>query len=353
MEWLEFSVTADSETAEAVIELFNRYGHGGAVVETPVDCLEDELARAAPPARVIVRAYLPLDQALLEQARDSEGKDARQRLEEGLWHLSQIRFLPPVEIRRLAEEDWANAWKKQYHVLRIGHRTRIVPAWEEYEPLSGEVVVRLEPGMAFGTGLHPTTRLCLQALETYVMPGCTVLDVGTGSGVLAIAAAKLGARSVLALDTDPVAVGVAGENVARNVVADVVTVRHGSLAGSARPWLVTDPATGLPLSAAKGGSLFLLDTGRFDLVVANILAPVIVGMAAGLAARTAERGHVIVSGLIASQELEVGAALLGQGLEFAHAAQESDWVAIVMELYPEPVCGGRAGALVPERASGD
>jgi ribosomal protein L11 methyltransferase len=344
VEWLEFSVTADTETAEPVIELFNRYGHGGAVVETPVDCLEDELALAAPPSLVIVRAYLPLDLANAPEQAEDSGKSPHQRLEEGLWHLSMIRPLASVEIRRLAEEDWANAWKKQYHILRIGHRTRIVPAWEEYEPQSGEVVVRLEPGMAFGTGLHPTTRLCLQALETFVTPGCAVLDVGTGSGVLAIAAAKLGARSVLALDTDPVAVTVAGENAARNAVADLVTVRHGSLAGGTRPWLVTGPAT--------GGNLSLLDTGRFDLVVANILAPVIVGMAAGLAARAAERGHVIVSGLIASQETEVAAALLGQGLRLVHSAHEFDWVALVTRRDPE-LCGDRAGGLLPESASGE
>ena len=331
MDWLEFSVTADTETAEPVIELFNRYGHGGAVVETPVDCLEDDLPHAAPPPYVIVRAYLPLDQANAPAPSTPMGEglrpSPRQLLEEGLWHLSMIRPLPPVEIRQLAEEDWANAWKKQYHILRIGRRTRIVPAWEEYEPAPGEVVVRLEPGMAFGTGLHPTTRLCLQEMETLVTPGGTVLDVGTGSGVLAIAAALLGARSVLALDTDPVAAAVAGENVARNAVADRVTVRQGSLAGGTQPWLLTDPAT--------GGSLFQLDAGRFDLVVANILAPVIVGMAEGLSARTAERGLVIVSGLIVGQETDVATALAEHGLRLVRSVQETDWVALVLQRDPE------------------
>ena len=175
-----------------------------------MDCFEYELAAAPPPSTVIVKTYLPLD---------GTAGEAQRRLEEGLWHLGQIYPIPDPVIRELAEEDWAEAWKQQYHLLRVGRRIVIVPAWEAYAPAPGEVVIRLEPGMAFGTGLHPTTRLCLEALEAHLAPGCTVLDVGTGSGVLAIAAAKLGARSVLALDADPVAVSVARENVALNGVA--------------------------------------------------------------------------------------------------------------------------------------
>ena len=277
MDWLEFSITTDSETAEAVIELFNRHGHGGAVVETPVDCLEDDLASAAPPTQVIVRAYLPDDPV---QPQDPPGKTRSRLLEEGLWALSMIRPLPAPEIRRLAEEDWANAWKQQYHVLRIGRRTRIVPAWEEYDAQPGEVVVRLEPGMAFGTGLHPTTRLCLEAMESSVEPGCTLLDVGTGSGILAIAAARLGAVSVLALDTDPVAVSVARENAERNGVSAVVTCQQGSV-GRAPGWA----------PSGMGGEPFLLQEGTFDRVVVNILAPVIISLAGGLAARTATGGE--------------------------------------------------------------
>lgn len=311
MDWLEFTVTADTEAAEAVVELFNRYGRGGAVVEVPVDCFEHEWPAAC--SQVLVKAYLPLDGA---------SDETRARLEEGLWHLSQIVHIPPPAVRQLAEEDWANAWKQQYHLLRIGQRTLIVPAWEDYEPAAGEVVIRLEPGMAFGTGLHPTTRLCLQALETQVTPGCTVLDVGTGSGVLAIAAARLGARSVLALDTDLVAVTVARDNVARNEVAGVVSVQHGTLAGGvSQAWMATDAST--------GASLPLLDAGQFDLVAVNILAPVITGMAAGLAACTAPGGRLIASGLIESQEAEVAAALRAEGFHICERNQEADWIALV------------------------
>jgi ribosomal protein L11 methyltransferase len=319
MDWLEYSVTTDSETAEAVIELFNRYSHGGAVVETPVDCLEDELALATPPAHVIVRAYLPADEDPRQPA-DPETKSPHSLLEEGIWHLSMIRPLPQVEIRRLAEQDWANAWKQQYHVLHIGRRTRIVPAWEEYDSQPDEIVVRLEPGMAFGTGLHPTTRLCLEAMESSALLGCSVLDVGTGSGVLAIAAAKLGATSVLALDTDPVAVAVAAENVARNQVSAQVTVRQGSV-GQAPGWSASRPR----------GDFLLLDTGTFDRVVVNILAPVIIALSEGLAARTALGGRLIASGIIESQEPAVVDALLPLGFRLIGRAQETDWVALVMQ----------------------
>jgi ribosomal protein L11 methyltransferase len=308
--WLEFSVTIDGETAEAVVELFNRYGQGQAVVEIPVDCLEHELPQSKVDARVIVKTYLPLGQG---------AREARRRLEEGLWHLGQIYPLPEPAIRELAEADWIEAWKQQYHRLHIGQRIVIVPDWEEYAPAPGEITIRLEPGMAFGTGLHPTTRLCLEALERHLAPGHTVLDVGTGSGVLAIAAAKLGARSVLALDADPVAVAVAGENVKRNGVAERVAVQHGSLPGG----------DVVPRHFLASGELDLLDAGRFDLVLVNILAPVIAGMAPALAARIEPGGWLVAAGLIESQERDVMDALMAQELQVVERAQEKDWVLLV------------------------
>ncbi len=311
MKWLEVSVTTDPETAEAVVELFNRHGRGQAVVETLVDCFEFELDQGIPPSDVIVKTYLPLD--------GSAGA-ARRRLEEGLWHLGQIHPLPEPLLRELTEEDWAEAWKQQYHRLNVGRRIIIVPAWETYNPAAGEVVIQLEPGMAFGTGLHPTTRLCLAAMEEAIPPGGAVLDVGTGSGVLAIAAAKLDAGSVLAIDADPVAVRVARENVAANEVEGQVTVRHASLpGGEAVPWRFD----------AEG--LELLSEGEYDLVVINILAPVIVGMAPALRARTRQRGRLIVAGLIERQAEDVVGALQSQGLTILGQSQEQDWVCLTAE----------------------
>ena len=272
--WLEISVTAGGETAGAVAELFDRYGWGGAVVEMPVDCFEYELADVPPSSSPIIKTYLPCDNGLDE---------ARRRLEEGLLRLGQARLISPPTIRELEEEDWTEGWKQQYHRLRVGQHIVIVPVWEEYAPEPGEAVIFLEPGMAFGTGLHPTTRLCLEALESRLVPGWTVLDVGTGSGVLSIAAAKLGAGSAVALDADPVAVRTAGENVAMNGVADQITTYHGSLPGEL-------PDGWAQLYPDLGGDLFHLEAGQFDLVLVNILAPVIIGMAPALAARLRPAG---------------------------------------------------------------
>lgn len=293
------------------MELFNRYGHGQAVVEMPVDCFEYELEQCGPPSIVVIKTYLPLD---------GSADAARRRLEEGLWHLGQIDPLPEPVFRELQEEDWAEAWKAQYHRLHIGGRIVIVPAWEEYRPEADEVVIRLEPGMAFGTGLHPTTRLCLAAVEDEVPLGGAVLDVGTGSGVLAIAAAKLGAGSVLAIDADPVAVGVAAENVASNGAEGQVTVRHASLPGGE-----TVPRR------FDGGRLELLHEGVYDLVVINILAPVIAGMAPALATRTRKHGRLIAAGLIEDQEGDVVSALQGQGFSILRRSQEKDWVCLIAE----------------------
>lgn len=290
MNWLEASVQADGETAEAVSGVFNRYGRGGAVLSTDFDESGDA-------AVVTVKAYLPLDE---------EGLQTWQRIEEALWHLGQIYPFPPPQFRELAEDDWANAWKKHYHVLRVGQRLVITPPWEKYNPQPDDVVVVLDPGMAFGTGLHPTTQMCLQALEEHLEPGDKVLDLGTGSGILAIAAAKLGAGSVLALDNDPLATRVAQANVKSNGVQNAVTVELGSLDK---------------------------DTKEFDLVLVNILARVIIELAGqGLADRVLPTGLMIVAGIIEEQEAEVTAALRKHGVEIVERRQDKDWVALVGRL---------------------
>jgi len=293
-----------------VVELFNRYGQGQAVVEIPLDAFEYELDPDLQPASVIVKTYL---------RADGSASEAQRRLEEGLWHLGQVYPIPGPVTRVLAEEDWAEAWKQQYRLQRLGRRTVIVPAWEEYAPAPGEIVIRLEPGMAFGTGLHPTTRLCLRALEDHCAPGSDLLDVGTGSGVLAIAAAKLGARSVMAIDADGAAVPIARENVALNGVGGQVTVRHGTLPGG----------DDVPVSFLAGDGLELLDSGSFDLILINILSHVIISLAPALSARLAPHGTVIAAGLIDTQELLVTQSFEAAGLHVVERAQEKDWVSLV------------------------
>jgi ribosomal protein L11 methyltransferase len=286
MEWLEVSVMAENETAEAVAEVLSRYAHRGVVIEAG-----PEGWNAGP---VVVRAYLPAD----EQLRVN-----RRRVEEALWHLGQIRPIPPPTFRSVAEADWAEAWKEHLTVLHIGQHIVIRPSWLDYAPAPGDVVIQLDPGMAFGTGLHPTTQMCMVALEKWLRPHAAVLDLGTGSAILAIAAAKLGAGQVLAVDNDPVAVETARSNVITNGVREAVRVVRGSLAEA---------------------------SGDYDLVVVNILASVIVRMLQeGLAARMCPGGILIIAGIIASQESEVVTALERESLAPVSRLQREDWVCLV------------------------
>ena len=288
MEWLEVSVTADNEAAEAVAEVLSRYAYRGVAIEAG-----PEGWNSGP---VVVRAYLPADGELWADKR---------RIEEALWHLGQIRPVSVPAFRPVAEEDWAEAWKERLNVLHVGQHIVVRPSWRDYEPTPEDVVIQLDPGMAFGTGLHPTTQMCLVVLEEFTRPGAAVLDLGTGSGILAIAAAKLGAGRVLAVDNDPVAVRAARDNVIANGVQGAVRVVCGSLEQV---------------------------SGSYGLVAVNILARVIVEMMQeGLAARVCPGGKLIAAGIIADQELEVVAALDQEGLMLVERQQRGDWVSLVVQ----------------------
>jgi ribosomal protein L11 methyltransferase len=283
MEWLEVSVEVDHETAEAVAELLSRYADRGVVIEGGPQGWDQD--------PVVVRGYLPVEDDTWSQ---------RKKIEEDLWHLGQIRPIPDPSFRTVSEADWAEAWKERLEVLHIGDRIVIRPSWLDYNPEPEDVVIELDPGLALGTGLHPTTQLCLTALERWVRPGMEVLDLGTGSGILAIAAAKLGAEGVLALDSDRQAVMVAGANVTGNGVDDRVSVRRGSLAEV---------------------------SGSYDLVVVNILARVIVDMVgAGLSERLRPDGVVVAAGITVDQVSDVAAAFERGNLELVDEMQRGDWV---------------------------
>jgi ribosomal protein L11 methyltransferase len=344
MTWLELSVTVDNEAVEAVSELLARYGYNAGVVVEPAWTPGDEGPEfsydAARPS--VLKTYIPLD---------AQAEDARQRIEQALWHLGQMRPVGPLQTRTLEEEDWANAWKQHYSVLRVGERTVVVPSWLQHEARPDDVVLHLDPGMAFGTGLHPTTQLCLRLLERYASPGQAVLDIGTGSGILAIAAAKLGAGPVLALDNDPVAVAVAAENIARNGVGDTVRAAEGSLGAGARMghWLSGDfgpsderqktkdgrsgaKRSGSPVETAADPSSFVLrplSALAFDLIAANLIAKVLVILAADLAEALRPGGTLISSGIIDTREAEVVAAFEAAGLRQLERHVEGEWVALV------------------------
>ncbi|MCI0478209.1 MAG: 50S ribosomal protein L11 methyltransferase [Anaerolineales bacterium] len=289
MNWIELSVQTDAEGAEAAAALLNEMVETGAAIEQTI--IPDAGEKFDPARAFTVRAFFSSDQ-----------REQLQRVQESLWHLAQLRPLSEPRVRELAEEDWAEAWKKYYTILHVGKHLVIKPSWLKYAPRADDIVIELDPGMAFGTGLHPTTRLCMLALEEYQTGAPRVLDVGTGSGILSITAAKLGAREILARDIDPVAVETATRNVAINRAESVVRVERGSIDAACNP---------------------------FDLICINILAEVIVELAPALSAALRPGGIVIASGILDFKSDDVVDALNAVGIEIVEKKQEEDWVALI------------------------
>ncbi len=265
-------------------------------------------ARIDPDRPVTVRAYLP-------EAGETAGR-AIDAARTALGHLQAFGLRPvgDLEVRRLREADWSAAWKRQFPVLRVGDRIVIRPSWRRYRRREGDVVLALDPGAAFGTGLHPTTRLCLRALERHALEGrlegARVLDVGCGSGILGLAALRLGAASVFGVDTDSLAVETAAANARRNRLARRTRFRSGSLPSGA-------PA--------------------FDLVLANLIASLLVELASLLAAelRPASRGRppgrLVASGIFVDREPDVRRAFEAVGLAVRERETEGEWVALEAE----------------------
>jgi ribosomal protein L11 methyltransferase len=310
--WMEISVQVGSEkAAEVVTALFDRYGRGGAVCEQVYEG-NGEVPNAAP--LTTVKTFLSTSEGDLQRLdslkKELSGVAARCRC-------------APAQIRELAEEDWATAWKAFFRPQRIGRRFVVKLPEQSFPSDQDQLLIDLEPGMAFGTGLHATTRMCLVCLEELVEPGQHILDMGTGSGILAIGAAKLGARHVLALDHDPIAVATARENVALNGLAEVIEVREGSLK-----------------------HLTSEDLRRFDGILLNILADVIMGMLqAGITSFLKPGGWLVASGILASAQGRVAPFFREKGLKIVQRYQEQEWVTLSAVradavAAPQPSIGG-------------
>ncbi|MDT8901964.1 50S ribosomal protein L11 methyltransferase [Anaeroselena agilis] len=306
MKWAEISIQTTHEATEAVADIFHGLGASGVVIEDPelVNSYKRsgtwdycDIPEAEDDSVVTVKAYLPADDQLDDKLRVFE----RQVDELARHDIDKGRGL--IRLREVREEDWANAWKAYYHPIRVGERLVVKPSWQEYPAARGDVVVELDPGMAFGTGTHHTTAMCLELLEEALRPGDTVFDVGTGSGILAVAAAKLGAGEVQAVDNDPLAVRIAGENVAANGTAATVTVSEGDL------------LTGL--------------SGRADFIIANIIADVIIRMAPSVPDRLKEGGLFLAGGVIADRLGDVTDAIITAGLEVEKVLEEGGWASIL------------------------
>ncbi|WP_336787030.1 50S ribosomal protein L11 methyltransferase [Paenibacillus sp. MMO-177] len=226
-----------------------------------------------------------------------------------------------ISIKLVDEEDWATAWKQYFKPIKVSEKLTIKPTWEEYEPAAGENIIELDPGMAFGTGTHPTTALCLQTLESVIQGDEEVIDVGTGSGILAIGAMKLGARRVLALDLDPVAVSSATENVRLNRLQDDVEVLESDLLGVLGGKVVH--------AANERDALSTTVTLPVDLVVANILAEIILLFIDDVFAALKPNGIYIASGIYKNKEADVEEGLIRSGFEIVDKRRDQDWIAFV------------------------
>jgi ribosomal protein L11 methyltransferase len=293
--WLEVSLLVDGELAEAIADTLGRFVSNGVVIESGITY--NDLDEGQPSGPVRIYGYLPVDGEL----------EANQRkLEEALWHLGQIQPLPPLQFKTIVDEDWMVAWKQHYHPIPLGKRLLILPAWYENQD-AARVAVRIDPSMAFGTGTHPTTQLCLELLEDYLEPGQAVIDVGCGSGILSIAALKLGASRALAVDIDRQAIRSTIENATTNEVLDRLESGSGS-AGD--------------IAAGK------FSYHQAPLVLANILAPVIIQLFTDhLADLILPGGILILSGILDRQVAEVLQATAENGLELVEQRQTADWVA--------------------------
>ena len=289
--WIELSVDSPREFVEPLSSVFLKYGHGGVAVEDII--IDEEGNKSKKNVRIIT--YLPKDETLESRINQI---DVAVKLMSGLGDVSHL-------VQSEVDGDyWVEAWKEHFTTLHIGSNLVVHPTWREYIPKLGETIIKLDPGMAFGTGHHPTTEMCMILLEKLVCQNTKVLDIGCGSAVLSITASKLGAETVLGLDTDSVAVRVGKENVVDNKVEDSVSIQHGTL----------------PLSNSS--------VVMYDVVVANISDTVILDLSSEIQKVIINRGHLIVSGLLLERYERVQTRLMSNGFEVNEMLVDGDWVAL-------------------------
>ncbi|QXM06202.1 50S ribosomal protein L11 methyltransferase [Crassaminicella indica] len=308
MKWIEVKIKTTTEAVEAVANILYDVGVGGVAIEDPNDPIFkekqsgdwdylDESILQSDYEGAIVTGYLPESEDLLDKIeliKQNVEKIPQYNLDKGLGE---------VTTSEVYEEDWANAWKKYYKPKKIGDQVVIKPSWEEYTPSLDEIVIELDPGMAFGTGTHETTMMCIQNLEKYVKDTSTVFDIGCGSGILSIVAAKLGAKKVIGVDLDEVAVEASKRNVLDNGVENIVTIKHGNL-------------------------MDVID-GQADIVVANIIADVIIYLSSFIGDFMKKDSIFIASGIILEKVDEVIAALEKNKMEIIDVNKKGEWAAIV------------------------
>lgn len=308
MQWIEVNVSVTHEAVEAVADMLTSIGSKGVAIEDPqlindlrnsgtwelCDIPEQENTEV-----VTVSAYYADDEKLEKRLAEIDEQLALIEERIGKYRFGNTRF------RKVSEQDWANEWKQYFHVTHVGKGLVIKPSWEEYAPKEGEHVIEIDPGMAFGTGTHHTTNMMMERLEKVITPDSTVFDVGTGSGILAIAAAMLGAKSVKAVDIDGVAVRVAKENVADNGLSEQIEVCEGDLLHGTE--------------------------GKADVIIANIIADIVIMLLQDIPQKLNDNGVLLASGIIEERMPDVEAAAQAQGLYVDAVDHRGGWVVMQMK----------------------
>ena len=296
MKWIELTVDVPPEYAEPMSEIFHRYGHGGVAIEQEAGYNPDEGESPPVPDFVTIKTYLPVDNTTERR---------RNQIDIGVRLVAHLATISPLKEKYVEEEDWQNAWKEHFHPLRIGRHLVICPTWRTVETSESDILIHLDPGMAFGTGHHPTTRTCMEILERDTKPGDRILDVGCGSGILSVVAVKVGATSALGLEIDPVAARAGEENVRINGIEDKVQIVQGTLPS--------------PLAEARS----------FDIVGANIPAKVVTNLAQHLIDSVAIGGKLIAGGIIEPHVEDVTKALNAVGASIDETFIDGDWVTLL------------------------
>lgn len=308
LDWIEVCIHTTQEAMEIVSNLLHEAGSNGVVIEDPHDLVhvwDTSLGEVYelnpedyPESGVYVKGYFPDDEHWEQKL--SEIREAVEKLDDEEIDFGEKKII----INQIHEEDWSTAWKQYYKPIQVTDKMTITPSWEQYaKKRDDEIVITLDPGMAFGTGTHETTNLCLQALEKYVKPGDSVIDVGTGTGILSIASALLGARKVYGYDLDPVAIKSAKTNIELNGVQSIVSISENDL------------LNGVDIQA--------------DIIVANLLASLIIELMKDVPKALKKGGTFIASGIIKNQLESVKEKIESEALAVKEVLLENDWVAIV------------------------
>ena len=296
MKWLELCVDVPPEFVEPISHIFYKYGYGGVSIESPADFNPDEGEVAPVPETFSVRTYIP---------KDDSTDERRANIEIGVKLINHLHPIEPLKETEIKDEDWETNWKQYFHPIRVGRKLVICPTWQEHASLRDDVIIFLDPGMAFGTGHHPTTRMCMELLEDTIVGGEKIIDLGCGSGILSVTAVKLGALSSIGFEIESNASKVAKENCVLNAVDESVEVFNSTL-----------PA-------------YRYSEGDFDLALANISAKVIIELADHLTKGLRSGGKLILSGVLENALEDVRDVFEPLGVVFEKVMTDSDWTAVL------------------------